>query len=301
LVDVLPLEDFVTRRRSELGLGFLLFLFTCFASARPAQAGSILFLEVDSQFYHNDGLQLAAMLTAGGHTVTYRLAGTAVYNDFNAFDQVWVYDLSFAADNTANMLGNYTNLATYFNGLSAADKNVIVDGRIISSAPNWAGGAGEVAWIQNYANQLEARGGGLVLGTDHNDYHAGINTINTLMGFNLFSGFFPGPQALVDDQSPLFVAGLAACAAAPTEKCINDNSTTGFVPTGLQPNGLFLTPVAYHGTTSTAFANAAVASTIGSPTFGTDPDPIPEPATTALVVLGVGCLLSRRLRQHRGS
>ena len=147
-----------------------------------------------------------------------------------------------------------------------------------------------------------------MLGTDHSAFQAGINEINKLIDINLFSGFFgtyPTSQAVVDTESPLFVAGLDPCRADATTYCINDNSTTGFVATGLQANGQTLTPVAYHGSNIDAWEYAAVSSTMGSITFGTcggigqppcDVDTsVPEPASLALHGLGLaGIGFSRR-------
>jgi hypothetical protein len=269
--------------------------------AVPATASSteVLFAFVGDATYVSDGQQLAGMIAAlPGYNVTQRFLGTAVYNDYASFDQVWVYDLVTTPDNSANHLANYQSIANWYNGL--ATRNLIVDGRIISSAPTWTAAGGfpsENAWIQNYATQLDAAGGGLVLGTDHDVYQAGINTINNLIGINPFSGFFgqyPTSQALVDLLSPLYVP-IGPCVAAPASPCINDNSTTGFAPAGLQPNGQFLTPVAYHGTTSTAFQNAAVATTFRSPTFAT-----PEPPSYALLLAALGLFgfMSRRLSSN---
>lgn len=261
-----------------------------------AHAANVLFTFVGNASYVADGNALAGMITAGGHTVTTRFLNAAVYNDYASFDQVWVYDLVTGADSSVTQVANYQNIAAWYNALTA--KNLIVDGRIISSAPNWttAGGfAAETAWIQNYANVLDGAGGGMVLGTDHDVFQDGINQINAAIGISAFSGFFgnyPTSQAVVDDQSPLYVP-IGTCVANPALPCINDNSTTGFAPTGLQANGQFLTPVAYHGTTSTAFNNAAVAATFGSVTF-----PVPAPATPALVLLGLGAM-GLLARQHK--
>ena len=239
-------------------------------------ASQILFAHVDGDgIYVDDGNRIRDMLISAGHTVTTRFLDVAVYNDYSDFDQIFVYDLYTGADNDFNQTANYTNIATWYNNLS--DQNIILDGRIISS--DWASPS-ETAWIQNYATQLDLRGGGLVLGTDHaTAFTEGINDINTLIGINPFTGFYNTPPlvATVDSNSPLYLA------AFPT---INDNSSTSFVPTGLQSNGQTLTPVAFHGTTSEAWDFAAVSSTIGSITFGTSE--VPEPTT--ILLFGIGLL-----------
>jgi hypothetical protein len=283
------------------------------ACATPSHADTILFAHVsDATVYVPDGNQLAAMLTAGGHTVTTRYLNQAVYNDYASFDQVWVYDLSASSDLGANQMANYTNIGAWYNGLSDDEDNIILDGRIISSAPFWTGAnamSPENAWIQNYATQLSTRGGGLLLGTDHDVFQSGINQINVAIGVTPFHGFFgvfPTSQAVVDPESPLFLATLDVCRADPTTRCINDNSTTGFAPTGVQANGQTLTPLAFHGSALDAWDQAAVSSSIGSRTFGTcgepgqEPCPVPEPASMTLLGLGVvaGLFGKRFSRRH---
>jgi hypothetical protein len=274
-------------------------------NAESASAISILFNQVEnSGVYVDDGQELVAFLDIlPGVDVTQRFLNQAVYDDYDDFDQVWVYDLMVGANNNNTQMANYQNIADWFN--NRKDQNLIVDGRIISSASGWTNANGmssERPWIQNYALQLANRGGGLVLGTDHASpgqpsgvYVDGINEINQQIGINPFHSFFgsyPSSQAAVDPLSPLFVSGLDACRNVPTNPCINDNSTTSFAPAGEQPGGLFLTPVAYHGTTISAFENAAVASTIGSATFGT----VPEPSSilAGLVLLGIGAMGRRQ-------
>jgi hypothetical protein len=289
----------------------------------PVNAVEVLFAFVqDDDSWVADGVELAGFIDAlPGVNVTQRVLDNAVYADYNTFDQIWVYDLERGANNNANQAANYTGIATWYNDRAAEDQNLIVDGRIVSSASFWTtanGMSSEEEWIQNYAIQLDSLGGGLVLGTDHADvgqpsgqFVDGINEINAQIlidPFSSFFGSFPTSQALVDVNSPLFIAGLDACRVSPTDPCINDNSTTSFAPAGLQPNGTTLTPVAYHGTVSSAFDNAAVASTMGSITFGTCGGPdqppckstsVPEPTTLLLLSLGLAGLgFARRRNLH---
>lgn len=271
------------------------------ATSISANASQILFAQVaqGGSSYVADGNRLAQFLTNAGHTVTTRYLDLGVYNDYSSFDDIFVYDLSFLADTSATQMANYSGIANWYN--ARADKNLILDGRIISSDVSWTNANGmssEQSWIQNYATQLDLRGGGLMLGTDHDVYQSGINQINSLIGVGAFSGFFgtyPTSQAVVDPLSPLYLSSLDNCRGDATQKCVNDNSTTGFVATGLQANGQTLTPVAYHGLTLDAWDQAAVSSTFGSRTFGTCGNPgqppcevsVPEPSTTALICLGL--------------
>ncbi len=290
-------------------------------SASSANAASILFGRVGSTSYVADGQSLVNFLGADGNTVDYVDLNTTVISDFSSYSQVWVYDLVTGPNSSANQVTNYQNIANWYLGL--ANQNLIVDGRIISSAPGWTNANGmssEAGWIQNYATQLDLRGGGLVLGTDHASpgqpsgvFVDGINQINALIGIDPFEGFFgtyPTSQALVDSASPLAISGLDPCRDDPSEPCINDNSTTSFAPAGTQPNGQVLTPVAYHGVVSNAFDNAAIASTIGSVTFGTCDDGsqppcntgtgVPVPGTIALMGLGIAGFGHYRRRKQAG-
>lgn len=270
------------------------------STSLSANATAILFAHVDDYgSYVDDGNRIAQMLTNAGHTVTTRHLDQDVYNDYSSFDQIFVYDLYAGFDKNANQIQNYTGIANWYNGLT--DQNLILDGRIISSDLTWTSAnsmSAEDAWIQNYATQLDLRGGGLVLGTDHSSFQSGINEINKLIDVSEFYGFFgsyPTSQAVVDSASPLYVNGLDNCRADPSQYCINDNSTTGFVATGLQANGQTLTPGAYHGSNLDAWNYAAVSSTFGSVTFGTcggagQPPCTTVPEPSVLLLIGPGLL-----------
>lgn len=286
------------------------------AAAPGVNAANILFAHVDDYgSYVDDGNRIASMLTNGGHSVTTRHLDSSVFSDYSSFDQIFVYDLYSSTDKSSIQMQNYQGIAGWYNSLSA--QNLILDGRIISSDVTWTNAnsmSSEEAWIQNYATQLGLLGGGLVLGTDHNAFQSGINEINALINVNLFSGFFgsyPTSQAVVDPLSPLYVGGLDACRADASTQCINDNSTTGFVATGLQANGQTLTPVAYHGANIDAWDYAAVSSTMGSATFGTcggvnqpacTGGTVPEPGIFSLFIAGLaGIGLRRRAKASVGT
>ncbi len=235
----------------------------------------------------------------------------------SVYDQVWVYDLTLGSNNSGMQVDNYNEIASWFD---ASAQDLILDGRIISS--NYVGKT-EPDWIRNYANELDQRSGGLVLGTDHaspnQDYGVfvdGINTINDILNIDRFHDrYYSYPlEAIVDTNSPLYSdTATFACSFDATQRCINDHSSTSYVATGQQGNlDINLTPVAYHGNISpgdfsNAYNFAAVSTTMGSITFGTCGNPgqppcdgqVPEPSILALMAAGfVGLGFVRRRKQQ---
>lgn len=288
--------------RSMRGAVFAVLLSAFSFATMSAKADTILFGIVDTTSYYTNGTGLAGFLTADGHTVTVANLATTSVGDLTLYDQVWVYDLVTGTNGNAMQNANYASIADwYLAGSSSMD--LIVDGRIISSNYTTSIAAGyEPGWIQGYATALESNGG-LVLGTDHDVFVSGINTINSLIGIDPFIGnFSQAPhQATVDQTSPLFSSGSTFDCSSGVGRCIWDHSSTSFVPTGdfTLTNGdeITLSPVAFHGHTSDAWDNAAVASTLGSIQFGTCGGPdqpacidsVPEPGPIGLI--GFGLLL----------
>lgn len=277
----------------------------------PSRAANILFGFVGTQYYSN-GTGLSNFLSTAGHSVTNVNLYNTSLGSLAGYDQVWVYDLNTGSDSTSTLNANYATIANWFD---ATQHDLIVDGRIISS--NYTTRS-EPDWIRNYAARLGTVGsgnGGLVLGTDHDVFTNGINTINALLGIDPFIGNFYQPpyEAKVDEQSPLYNAsngGTHACSDGSGDRCIWDHSSTSYVPTGTftltSGHTITLTPTAYHGHTSDAWDNAAVASTFGSRTFGTCGGPgqpaceneIPAPLPWPMLGLGLAALAAlRHLRE----
>lgn len=276
---------------------------TLLSLAMPVNANEILFTFVDDSLYVSHGQELASYInTLSDFNVTQRVLSDEIYHDYDKFDQIWVYDLELGTNNSTTQMANYAGIANWFN--NRQEQNLIADGRILSSAMAHTNQmSSETPWIQNYAIQLANLGGGLVLGTDHaasgqssGVFVDGINEINAMIGITPFSGNFGGStsQASVDANSPLAIDSLDDCRSG-DGLCINDSTSTSFAPAGEQPGGLFLTPVAYHGTTSTAFSSAAVSSTISSSTF----TPVPEPSTVlgSMAVTVMGFFFKNKKRQ----
>ncbi len=265
------------------------------AATGSLNAAEILFGHV-GQTYYAEGTEMSGYLISAGHSVTTVDLWSTSLGDLSVYDQIWVYDLNPAPDNNTVQNSNYAAIASWFNGLD--DQNLIADGRIISSAWN-----DEDIWIQNYAVQLDLRGGGLVLGTDHQAFVDGINTINAAIGIDLFHGTLGTTDAVVDESSPLFVAAGTYSCANGIAQCVFDQSSPGYAPAGLQPNGMTLTPIAYHGTVNTAWENAAISSTIGSITFGTCGGPNQEPCETPvpspLALIGLGLMVAGFARSRQ--
>lgn len=204
------------------------------ASATQASQDHVLFVTINGG-YNNDGLNAFNMLVAAGadadllvlnsngqvaaKIAAEQLAGTP-------YDQIWVYDLSTGTDAYP---ADYQAIVDWFN--SRPDPELIADGRFLSSY--WGGrwNTQGRALAQNYYVNLAARGGGLMLATDHDEYaNKGANDIAALLGIGPFIGNFGGSFP-VDAANPLMTTPNNL-----TGGLFND-STTGQAPFNLQPNG----------------------------------------------------------------
>ncbi|HRE90232.1 MAG TPA: hypothetical protein PK095_13945, partial [Myxococcota bacterium] len=198
--------------------------------------GVDMFTELDlyvSAYHGQSGLVDYALLDSNGEVAS--LLGQHTY------EQIWVYDLSTGTDSYSL---DYAAIVSWYN--QAPVKEIICDGRFLSSF--WYDrhtGEGRLV-TQNYYKNLEIRGGGLVLATDHNDFaNAGMNTLNAALGLNPFVGNF-GDQAFpLDAGHPLTTDPNVI------SSLLNDSSTSQS-PFGVQPNGRTLRTIGYHSGVATS-------------------------------------------------
>ncbi len=219
----------------------------------------VVFISV-SGGYNADGVHFHQTVADAGANTTYFLLNSSsqstiadyIIANVATIDQIWIYDLSSGSDgyNTA-----YQAIANWFD---ASRHQIICDGRIISSYwSNRYQNEGK-RLSQNYYENLKLNGGGIFLGTDHNAYHSGINTINSNIGINPFVGNFSLTKIPVDTQSPL----MTYPNYMGTE--LFDDSSPGQTPYGLQPNGMILYSLAWHsGNVNTPGISTTIEGLVG--------------------------------------
>ncbi|GAA6203920.1 hypothetical protein [Thalassotalea sp. SU-HH00458] len=279
---------------------FSLLLLITFVTSNFAHASKILFA-YDTSSYQRDAANFYNILSIE-HDVTFLNLFTDTASNLSDYEQIFVFDLSPLADNSANHLFNYQEIANWYQ--QKQNKNVITDGRILSSlwtsSSNQALGFNdgqENPMLLNYAEQMALRGGGLFLGTDHctpasvnlATFCDGINTLNSLIGIDSFTGnFMAEPRiAIVDEASPLYVESATFKSARFQHSTIDDpshtitaTSTGSASPLGLQSNGLIFKSFAVSPTDS--FYNPTPHNTLISYSFSeplTGTVEVPEPST----------------------
>lgn len=222
----------------NLRIALLVALTAGLLNGGSARAANVLMVNIDGS-YDADGSHINDTLVNAGATTTYihltsdGQVATALGQ--GAFDQIWVFDLSTGADAYPT---DYTAIADWFN--SRIDAEIICDSRMISSywSGRWTGEGQNLT--ENYLQNLDSRGGGLVLGTDHAPYQTGINEINDQIGIEPFVGTFGLTTIPVDTSNPLMTTPNDMGAT------LYDDSTPGQTPYGLQSNGRILYTVAWH-------------------------------------------------------
>ena len=215
-----------------------------------ANEDAVLIVNVNGS-YNAQGQQIFDTVVAAGaralfvHLDVDGEVNTALQAD--TYDQIWVFDLSTGADAYPT---DWQAIVNWYNADTSRD--IVADARMISSY--WSNRyLTEGALLsENYYENLKTNGG-LVLGTDHDAFQGGINTINAGIGLDLFSGNFSQTKIPVDTANPLMTT--------PNNLGIElwDDSSPGLAPFGLQSGGQILYTVAWHGGN---FATPGISSTI---------------------------------------
>ncbi len=234
--------------------------------------------------YNADGTRLRDTVTQAGGAVTYLTLSAqnqaASLLAANTYDQIWVYDLSSAAD---NYLADWNAISAWFNADNARD--LIADGRIIATLWNGYNATQGRTISDNYYENLRIRGGGMVLGTDHGGgtspmngtgvYVTGINAINDRIGIGRFYGDPGGSIAGMptNDPNPLrnipnniaftngSVLGVRSDSSpgnAPTGFQDSSNIAVGFTPLGRT----FYTLAWHNGSTGGGASTPAISTTM---------------------------------------
>eukprot|EP01122_Echinamoeba_exundans_P008323 TRINITY_DN2746_c0_g1_i1.p1 TRINITY_DN2746_c0_g1~~TRINITY_DN2746_c0_g1_i1.p1 ORF type:complete len:1194 (-),score=143.38 TRINITY_DN2746_c0_g1_i1:29-3610(-) len=177
--------------------------------------------------------------------------------DLSQFDQIWVVDLDAEANMEPHQLDAYAKIGNWFR--ARGQPNTILDARIISSF--WYRTAkgdntnktNDILLVENYFVNLRIRGGGLFLGTDHNVFHSGIQTIADNIGITRFCCFYyEDPyRMIVDPDSPLMSYPNRPYYIAPEGSTLPkywiwDDSSTGNVAINTQRNGQVYYPLGWH-------------------------------------------------------
>ena len=198
----------------------------------------------------------------------YTLTTDNINVDLNSYNQIWFVDFSSSADNYPNA---YRQIASWVTSKSTTRANLVLDGRFASSFWLPFGGYANdhktpnPQILYNYYVNLARLDGGLVVGTDHDNYHkTGANALLAALGITTgFSGKVFSSVLEVSTTHPLIIhpqnAGFAYPAAVPKGDTkphffIWDDSSTAVAPSG--PFGAYnLMVVARHSDGSPAITS----------------------------------------------
>jgi len=214
-------------------------------------------------YYNTDAMYVGDIikdkLSSAGATVTH--IATPGFDD-NAveqalatgdYGQLWLFEYDKGGGTWDSDL---KAIAKFHQQLRADGRlNVIVDGRI--NGDIYRDRDILTKTVENYYENLKRRRGGIVYATDDHDYHSGMfNDLMDVIGYGKASGLHAkGTPIEYDSNSEIFSTPFVV------DRLFND-TTTGTVPTGPQPNGDVLHTVAWHVLDSN---EPAVSTTITGP------------------------------------
>ncbi|MBF0449937.1 MAG: hypothetical protein HQK75_04485 [Candidatus Magnetomorum sp.] len=204
---------------------------------------TVLVINFSGSFDDTDALNIYNTLLEAGATGTYinlssekneSMLVALLSNTDHPYQQVWVFDASEKDGLYPNALAA---ISEWF--LEKKGRQIICDGRMRSSY--WTGQWEKNGQLltENYYENLKINGGGLVLGTDNPNDQPDINSICDQINIAHF-GDFAGYKTVQTDLSCHLIS-------YPHElgESLGTTSRSSMVPTGRQPNDLYLYCVAW--------------------------------------------------------
>jgi len=261
---------------------------------------------------------LNSPLTAAGFTI---INGTLSPGQIAANVDPSVVTIYIWNDGSLGNTGSPANPALAFN---AADQAALIafqatHKRFILDGLSWRQNAvpDEIALSQNEALALDGAGGGIVLGADDASgalivQH--VNQVASWFNINPFAGVYSTSSAIQHFGGSLFTTPHSV---DPTG-LVSSTTTYSEVPSGLQPNGIFLVTALFGSPSSptpgygspplpsdtfngVTYPNVNHIITTDIPGGGID-TPVPEPCTLLTFVMGFGFLrLSRRVFRNNSA
>lgn len=223
----------------------------------------------------NHGQEVVIILKAGPGDLAKELSGN------QSFTNVFLWDIGAGSEESTPVI-NGTDLSALISWYSGHN-NIVIDGR--SYGAYFSGILGdEGIYLNNVANTLSARGGGLWVGADHkgqypppiSDWTLNANSALSALMFNPITGEVGSKTFLVDSTNPIMsnVSGPS----------LLWGWSAGVVPIDIQPNGTKLCKIGWDEN-NTPLISTNLCNSV----------PVPAP----LPILGVGAALGfiRKLRK----